>query len=377
MYKCLVSDKCGSCQYLNVSYLKQLELKKKSMDDLFKCFNIKVNNIVGSPLDIRYRNKVIVSFNQKYEYGLYEENSHRIVPVETCLLHDEETEGILKKIQSLFKKYRVSIYDRKRKKGAIRHVLIRRAVTTNQTLVVIVSNEDMFLGSKNFCSLLVKAFPSIKSIVLNINKRDTSIVLGDKEKILYGKGFIVDELNHLKFKISPKSFYQINHDQCINLYNKVIELANFKKSDTVIDTYCGIGTIGMYLAKEVKNVFGVELNKQAIIDANNNSKMNKIDNISFINEDATKYLLKETKSYDVLIMDPPREGSTKEFINAVNRLKIPKVIYVSCGPETMVRDLKLFKQLGYIFNEVFCFDMFPQTKHVESVVLMTRVAPTK
>ncbi|MBS5112445.1 MAG: 23S rRNA (uracil(1939)-C(5))-methyltransferase RlmD [Coprobacillus cateniformis] len=372
--KCDISKRCGSCQYINIDYQRQLVKKQEECQKLFPHLN--VHSVEGMEHPYEYRNKVIVAFNQKYEYGLYEESSHKIVPIQKCLLHDEETHKILSKIQSLFRKYRMSIYDDKKNRGFMKHVLIRRAVSTNQTLVVLVATDGMFKGSKNFCQELVKTCPTVKSIVLNVNKRQTSVVLSDNEKILYGKGFIVDELCGLTFKISARSFYQINHEQCVKLYAKVKELLNPQKDEIILDTYCGIGTIGMSVADKCQEVIGVELNKDAYKDALNNAKMNHIDNVRFINDDATEFMIQmanKHQSVDSIIMDPPRAGSTKEFIHSVKVLQPKKVVYVSCDPTTQARDLKWFKEIGYQASDVYLYDMFPHTGHVESVVLMSRI----
>jgi 23S rRNA (uracil1939-C5)-methyltransferase len=372
--KCNISKKCGSCKYIDLEYKESLKMKYNEYKKLYDEFHIKVNDVIGMDNPYEYRNKVIVAFNNKYEYGLYEENSHRIVPMKQCLLHDEETHKVLQAIQNLFKKYRMSIYDEKRNKGFVKYVLIRRAVKTNQTLVTIVSTDGMFKGSKNFCSELIKKCPSVQTIVLNINKRKTSIVLSKEEKLLYGKGFIVDELCGLTFKISSQSFYQINHEQCEKLYNKVKDLLDVKENYTLLDTYCGIGTIGMTLCDKVQSVIGVELNKEAYKDAIMNAKMNKLNNIKFVNEDATEFMKKNANKFkvDCIVMDPPRSGSTKEFIQGVKKMNPSSVIYVSCDPHTQVRDLREFKKIGYNFKEVFFVDMFPFTSHLESIVLLNK-----
>ena len=325
-----------------------------------------------------YRNKAIVAFNQKYEYGLYEEHSQDIIPYKHCLLHEDIMDEILQYIQCYLRKYRVSIYDRKRHKGLLRHVLIRRGVKTNQTMVVLVCNENMWRGSKQFCSQLVKRFPSVKTIVLNVNTRKTPIVLGNEDKVLYGKGFIVDELCGLKFKISPQSFYQINHDQCVNLYTKALSLLNIKGNETAIDAYCGIGTIGMILSQKVKQVIGVESNKDAIKDAKNNARMNQLSNIQFVCDDATEFmkkLAKEKHKVDVVIMDPPRSGSTKQFMDSVKILNPKQVVYISCDPTTQIRDIQYFKKIGYHTHTMYLYDMFPHTRHVESIVLLSHKSP--
>lgn len=371
---CTIAKKCGGCAYINNPYAYSLEKKNQAMQKLFAPLHLKVHPIVGMKDPYGYRNKVIVAFNKNYEYGLYEENSHRIIPYTHCLLHDEESDAIIQKIAFLFKKYHVSIYDEKRHRGDIRHVLLRRGAVSKQYLVTIVSANPVFKGSKNFCNSLVKAFPHIQSIVLNINKRQTSIVLGQEEKVLYGKGYIVDTLCNLTFKISSQSFYQINHDQCEALYTKALSLLP-DTIDTLYDTYCGIGTIGLIGSRKAKQVIGIERNKDAVKDANTNKKMNKINHISFICDDATDFMVKAARSHehvDALIMDPPRSGSTPAFIKAAASLSPQYILYISCGPETQVRDLQLFKKYGYVSHDVYPFDLFPHTKHVETVALLTR-----
>ena len=241
-------------------------------------------------------------------------------------------------------------------------------------MVVLVCNENMWRGSKQFCNQLVKKFPSIKTIVLNVNTRRTPIVLGNEDKVLYGKGFIVDELCGLKFKISPQSFYQINHDQCVNLYTKALSLLNIKGNETAIDAYCGIGTIGMILSQKVKQVIGVESNKDAIKDAKNNARMNQLSNIQFVCDDATEFmkkLAKEKHKVDVVIMDPPRSGSTKQFMDSVKILNPKQVVYISCDPTTQIRDIQYFKKIGYHTHTMHLYDMFPHTRHVESICLLS------
>ena len=379
MKKCPISDKCGSCHYINIPYEEQLSKKKEYCLSLLqetRLSKIKVRDVQGMSNPYHYRNKIIVSFNQKYQYGFYEEESHKIIPYQKCLLHEEESDLIIQKIQSLLKKYKVSIYDEKSGYGLVRHILIRRAVKTNQTMVVLVCNEGVFKGSKNFCNELIRNFPSIKTVVLNVNKRKTSIVLGQEEKVLYGKGFIVDKLCGLSFKISSRSFYQVNHDQCERLYQMALSLLKITGNEVVVDAYCGIGTIGMVLAGKVKEVIGVENNKAAVEDARNNAKYNEINNISFVCEDATDYLVRSAdmkQKVDIVIMDPPRNGSSIEFKEAIQKLSPKQVLYISCEPKTLVRDMEYFKKLGYEAEMMYPYDMFPQTKHIECVTLLSGI----
>ncbi len=375
---CKIFKQCGSCDYLHLAYEEQLKKKREYCVQLVKkakLSQVKVADTIGAKGPYHYRNKVIVGFNQRNEAGFYEENSHKIIPYTTCLLHDEESDAIIQKIASLLRKYKIQIYNEDRRKGFLRHVLIRRGIKTNQTMVVLVTTSSVFPGSKNFVKELTSQFKSIKTIVMNINTRKTSIVLGNDEKVLFGKGYIEDELCGLKFKVSPKSFYQINRDQCEVLYNKALSLLDLKGSETVIDTYCGIGTIGMVASKKAKQVIGVELNKDAVKDAIYNAKMNNIKNIRFINEDATAFMVelaREKVEIDAVIMDPPRSGTTPDFINAVKALKPKQVVYISCDPSTQVRDLVMFKEAGYAFDTMIPVDMFPMTEHVESIALLCR-----
>lgn len=371
MLKCTQAKRCGGCAYIDQGYEASLKAKNAYLQKLYKPLHIKIHPIICMEDPYHYRNKAIIAFNSQYQPGLYEESSHRIIPYTACLLHDEKIDEVIQTIGMIFKKYHVSLYDPRAHKGEIRHVVLRRGVVTHEIMVTLVSTSDVFKGAKNFAKELVKKNPEVKTIILNINKRRTPIVLGEKEKILYGKGYIVDELCGLSFKISSQSFYQINHDQCERLYQHA--LSSMSQHQIIVDTYCGIGTIGMIAAKKAKQVFGVELNGDAIQDAQINKAYNQIKNIRFFKDDATKWMQRmvaEDLKVDAIIMDPPRTGSTPEFIAAVKQMKPAEIIYISCNPETQVRDLKHFKN-DYTCQEIYAFDMFPFTKHVESVVLLT------
>lgn len=379
--QCGIYEKCGSCHYLHMDYKAQLRYKKDVIQTLYKKENytIKVHDVIGMEEPYAYRNKIIVGFSmdkkRNITAGFYEEYSHRIIPYKHCLLHDEVCDNIIQSVVSLMKRYHIEPYDEDRKKGLLRHVLIRKATITKEIMVVFVLGQKIFPGSRNFVSALTKAYPNIKTIIQNVNMRSTSIVLGNEEKTLYGSGFIEDELCGLRFRISSKSFYQINHDQCQRLYEKAIALLEPSGKETMIDAYCGIGTIGMYASSFVKEVIGVEVNKDAIKDAQNNAKYNRVKNIRFICEDAGKFMVSlanRKQHVDAVIMDPPRSGSTQVFIDALNALQPSKVIYVSCDPATQLRDLKYFKKLGYVAQDMYLYDMFPNTYHVETVCLLVK-----
>lgn len=375
--KCSLIHKCGGCFFDDNDYTKQLQYKtdfvKKEVNK--QRLSLKVHDIQASPLEKGYRNKVIVAFNRQYEYGLYEESSRKVIPYQRCYLHEDIMDEILMFLQKYLKKYRVSIYDPYKNKGLLRHVLIRRAVVTDQTMVVLVCNDRIWKGSKQLCQQLTNRFSSIKTIVLNVNTRKTPVVLGQEDKVLFGKGFIVDELCGLKFKISPQSFYQINHDQCVALYSKALSLLKLKGTECCIDAYCGIGTIGMILSRQVHHVIGVESNRNAIKDAINNAKMNQLENIRFVCQDASDFmneLAVKKEKIDIVIMDPPRSGSTTQFIDSIKKLHPQQIVYISCDPVTQIRDLLYFQKVGYQTNDMYLYDMFPHTKHVESVILLNK-----
>lgn len=371
--------KCGGCQYLDIPYKEQLAKKQKELSELLKPF-CKVNPIVGMKDPYHYRNKVhaVMARDRKGKIisGVYKEGTHFVLPVDTCLIEDEKADRIIGTIRELLPSFKMKVYDEDTGYGFLRHVLIRTAHKTGEIMVVLVTASPVFPSKNNFVKALRKVYPEITTVVQNINNRGTSMVLGDKEHVLYGPGFIVDELCGKRFRISSKSFYQINPVQTEILYDIAIKAANLTGKETVVDAYCGIGTIGIAASSKAKEVIGVELNKDAVRDAVTNAKINQIKNVSFYNNDAGKFMVQmasEGGKADVVFMDPPRSGSTEEFINAVATLKPERVVYVSCGPDTLARDLAVFKKKGYKAQEAWAVDMFPMTGHCESVVKLTRI----
>lgn len=378
---CSIYDRCGSCHLLHCSYARQLELKQSELIKEVKKagLNLKVHPVMGMEHPYAYRNKMIVGFqkdrNRKIQAGFYEEFSHNIIPFTHCLLHDENCDQIIQTMVSLMEKMRIDPYVEDRRSGILRHVLLRKGVVSNQIMVVLVLASNTFPARKNFVDALRKAHPEITTIVQNVNTRKTSVVLGDEERVLFGKGFIEDTLCGYRFKISAKSFYQINHDQCEVLYEKALSLCSLQGNEVLLDAYCGIGTIGMYASKFVKQVIGVELNKQAVEDAKDNATRNKISNIQFYSDDAGAFMEKRASKrerVDVVVMDPPRSGSTPQFMNACAKLHPKQIVYISCDPMTQIRDLKFFKKLGYQTQDMYLVDMFPNTMHVESIALLSR-----
>jgi len=378
---CPVAKRCGGCQYLDIPYEEQLKKKQEKMQRLLGCY-CKVYAIKGMEHPFHYRNKVHAVFGYKNGEaisGTYEAGTHKLVPVQRCMIEDEKADEIIGTIRGMLKSFKIRTYDEDTGCGLLRHVLIRRGFSTNQIMVVLVTASPVFPSKNNFVKALREKHPEITTIVQNINRRGTSMVLGEQEHVLYGKGYIEDELCGFLFRISPQSFYQVNPVQTERLYEKAVELAALTGEETVLDAYCGIGTIGMIAAPHAASVIGVELNRDAVRDAVRNAKCNNVRNIQFFCNDATKFMMQMAEAgdrVDVVFMDPPRSGSTEQFIRAVAAVKARRVVYVSCGPETLARDLGVFKKMGYEAQGAWPYDLFPETEHVETVVMLSHKKTT-
>ena len=375
---CPVSKKCGGCQLLNIPYQKQLQNKQKQVEDLLKEF-CKVYPIVGMENPFHYRNKVHAVFGyQKGNVisGVYKEGTHELIPVEKCMIEDEKSDQIIETIREMLKSFKIRTYDEDTGYGLLRHVLIKHGFATGEIMVVLVTASPVFPSKNNFVRALREKHPEITTIIQNLNDRGTSMVLGNQEHILYGKGYIEDVLCGCTFRISSKSFYQVNPIQTEKLYKKVMECAGLTGKETVIDAYCGIGTIGIVASKQAKRVIGVELNPDAVRDAVANAKRNKTNNVQIYQNDAGRFMAgmaQDGEQADVVFMDPPRSGSTEEFIDSIAMINPKRIVYVSCNPETLARDLKQFRKKGFKAVGAWPFDMFPHTaKHVETVVLLTK-----
>ena len=380
---CVVAKKCGGCQYTGVPYPEQLDKKQKSEEILLGRFG-KVDRILGMRYPCFYRNKVTAAFGKDRKgniiCGTYQEGTHYIVQVDKCLIEDEKCQEIIRSVRTLLKGFKMEPFNEDTGKGLLRHVLVRRAIKTGEIMVVLVLGTHIFPSGNNFVKELLKLHPEISTVVININDRKTSMVLGEREKVSFGKGYITDELCGCRFRISPNSFYQVNPLQTEVLYNKAIEFAGLTGKESVIDAYCGIGTIGMVAAKHAKNVIGVELNGNAVRDARMNAKENKINNIEFFRGDAGEFMVKmaaEGAKADVVFMDPPRAGSTEEFLSSVAELAPKKLVYISCNPATLARDLEFITANGYAVKKIQPVDMFPFTDHCETVVLLTATGTKK
>ena len=324
-----------------------------------------------------YRNKVSAAFTHdrkgKPLSGVYKEGTHYIIPVEECLLENKKADEIIGSIRELLPSFKIKTYDEDTGYGLLRHVMVRVGHTSGQIMVVLVLSSPIMPSKNNFVKALLKLQPEITTIVINTNDRKTSMVLGDKEQVIYGKGYIEDTLNGKTFKISPKSFYQVNSVQTEKLYGKAIEYAGLTGKETVLDAYFGIGTIGLMAADRAKQVIGVELNKDAVKDAVINAKQNQISNIQFYQKDAGEFMVQlaeQETQIDTVFMDPPRAGSDEVFLNSLAMLKPKKIVYISCNPETLARDLEYLTKKGYKAERGVAVDMFPFTNHVEAVIKM-------
>lgn len=375
---CPVSRKCGGCQLMNMTYPEQLKFKQAKVVKLLGSFH-RVNEIVGMEIPFHYRNKVQAAFGRtrggEIISGVYQSSTHNIVKTESCLIEDKKADEIILTIRKLVKDFKLTVYDERKGNGFLRHVLVKRGFSTNEIMVVLVTGTGVFPSKNNFIKELLKIHPEITTIVQNINNKFTSMVLGEKEIVLYGKGYIHDVLCGCTFRISPKSFYQINPVQTEILYGKAVEFAALTGKEKVIDAYCGIGTIGIVASEKSGEVIGCELNPEAIKDAKINAKINGIENIKFVCADAGEFMLamkEQGEKCDVLFMDPPRAGSDKRFLSCAVALSPQKIVYISCNPETQQRDLYYLIKNGYKVKKIQPVDMFPYTAHVETVVLLTK-----
>ena len=395
---CPYAKKCGGCDYQGMSYEQQLQEKqtyvRKNIGDYCK-----VLPIIGMENPYHYRNKVHAVFDVERRgkhanggrrtagnghakaapggviSGVYKAGTHEVINIDSCEIEDELSSAIIRDIRGLLHSFKIKTYDEDTGYGLLRHVLVRRGFHSGEVMVVLVLGSPILPSKNNFVKALRKLHPEITTVVVNINDKQTSMVLGEKETVIYGKGYIEDTLCGCTFRISPKSFYQVNPVQTEILYNKAITYAGLTGKEKVIDAYCGTGTIGLIAASQAKEVIGVELNRDAVKDAVINAKRNNIKNEQFYNADAGKFMVElseQNKKVDVVFMDPPRAGSDEAFLSSVVKLAPKKVVYVSCNPETLARDLKYLTRHGYQAVECQPCDMFPFTKHVETVVLLSK-----
>ena len=379
--KCPVRKRCGGCSFIGLDYKWTLEYKEKYVSELLRPY-VKLSGIVGMDDPYHYRNKVNAAFahvkdgrRERNVSGIYEQGTHKVVPVKECLLEDKRADAIIQDILKMTRDFKIKIYDEDSEYGLLRHVMVRTGHVTGQVMVVFVLASAVLPNKNAFVEKLLEKHPEITTIVISVNDEHTSMVLGEREIVIYGKGYIEDKLCGNTFRISPKSFYQVNSVQTEKLYRQAMKFANLTGRERVIDAYCGIGTIGITAAAKAKEVIGIELNGDAVRDAVRNARANDIRNISFYENDAGIFLMgmaDQKEMCEVIFMDPPRSGSTEEFMQAAVDMRPGRIIYISCEPTTLARDLKWLKKHGYKAREAVAYDMFPFTENVETIVLMTK-----
>ena len=372
--RCKICTSCGGCQYQQLNYQAQLKYKTKRVKEaLTRIAKVKTKVLpcIGMDDPYNYRNKIQVPFNKdkngKVKFGFYKENSHIIMPIKECAIEDKRAAPILWDIKLLLEDMNIPVYNEDSGKGILRYVLIRTSHHYQELMVVLVTTVLNFPGQRNFINELVNRHPEITTVVENVNNRHTNVILGNQEKVLFGPGHIKDDILGLTFEISASSFFQVNPVQVEKLYSSALNLIDFNKKETVLDAYSGVGTIGLIAAKNAKKVISVEINKSAYKNAIENAKRNGVNNIEFVCADAGEYISKSDEDIDVLIMDPPRSGSDEMFLSTVMNKRIKKIIYISCNPETLARDIAYLSSL-YEVDYVQPVDMFPMTAHVETVV---------
>ena len=374
--RCPYAKKCGGCQFIDMPYEKQLERKQKELKALLGKF-ARVSPIIGMEDPLHYRHKVhAVMGYEKGEpiAGVYQEKSHRLVRVDQCLIENEKADAIIQSIRGLLKSFKIKTYDEDSDRGLLRHIMVRVSHATGEIMVILVLRSPILPSKNNFAKALLKLHPEITTIVLNVNDKKTTLVLGQRDIVLYGPGFIYDSLCGVRFRLSPQSFYQVNPIQTEILYREALKLAKLTKKDKVIDAYCGIGTIGLIASRQAGSVLGIELNREAVKDARENAKHNRCKNIEFACADAGEYMVEmaqDGEKADVVIMDPPRSGSNEAFLSSVCRLSPNRIVYISCGPQSLARDLDYLTAHGYHAERIQPVDLFPMTVHVETVVLLS------
>ena len=377
-FDCSVSGRCGGCSYAGLTYTEQLAQKQKTIEKLLRHKVDEIAPIVGDDSPFYYRNKVHAGFMRdprgKIIAGTYELGSKNIVENDGCLLEDRLCRQVVDAVRDIASRYKMSIYSGKTREGLLRRVLVRRGIKTDELMAVIVLSGSIFPGKKNFIKELRERVPSLTTILFNINKRSDSMILGDTFSVEFGPGYITEVLCGKRFRISPDSFFQINTLQAETLYGIAVSLAAPGKTEKVLDAYCGTGTIGLVMSDFSKSVTGVESNRKAVADAVKNASLNKKKNIRFIAMDATEYMKGEgaEEGFDIVILDPPRSGTTAAFIKYTTQAGPEKIIYVSCNAETLARDLDRFKEYGYVAKKAVPVDMFPWTDSIETVVLIER-----
>ncbi|PKR84020.1 23S rRNA (uracil(1939)-C(5))-methyltransferase RlmD [Heyndrickxia camelliae] len=380
---CPIYKECGGCQLQHLSYPGQLRAKHNQVQEVLtrigKIENAIVHPVLGMEDPWRYRNKAQVPVGEREGgliAGFYQKRSHDIIDMEACLIQQEKNDEVVQSIKRICEKHGVRAYNEQTHKGTLRHIMARSGMKTGEIMVVLITRNTDLPNKNQIIQDIIQSNPDIKSIVQNINTKKTNVIFGDETKVLWGNEFIYDYIGNIRFAISARSFYQVNPEQTKVLYDQALKYAGLSGKETVIDAYCGIGTISLFLAQQAKKVYGVEIVPEAIEDAKRNAKLNEIENVEFAVGEAETVIPKwyeDGVKADVLVVDPPRKGCDETLLQTIIEMKPKKVVYVSCNPATLARDLRILEDGGFKTAEVQPVDMFPQTMHVETVVLMSRV----
>lgn len=377
---CTTYKRCGGCDLRHIDYQYTLKMKQDMVQNLVDkelSNKIKVNSTIGMENPYYYRNKLQYPVGRgkdnKAIMGVFARRTHEIIPVQDCLIQNKKAQKVANELLNYINEFKIAPYDEERQTGKIRHIIVKIGVHTKEIMCIIVTNEEKIENENIIINKLTEKFSNLKTIIKNINQKNTNVILGKKNVVLYGDGYIYDTLGEYSFKISPMSFYQTNPVQTEILYNKAIEFANLNKEDVLCDLYCGIGTIGIFASQYVKKVYGIEIIEEAIEAAKENAKINKIENIEFMAGDVEKVfekmLIEKNVIPTAIIVDPPRRGLDNTTVNTILKLKVEKLVYVSCNPATMVRDLKMLEE-KYEVKEIQPVDMFPFTSSVECVTVL-------
>lgn len=374
---CPIYKECGGCQLQHLSYEGQLLAKEKQVRDVLtrigKLENVKVHPVLGMSEPWRYRNKAQVPVGEREGgliAGFYQQRSHEIIDMEACMIQQEKNDEVVQAVKRICTKYGVTAYNEERHKGTLRHIMARHGQVTKEVMVVLVTRTSELPNKEKIVKEIVEAVEGVKSIIQNVNSKKTNVILGDETRVLWGEEVIYDLIGNVKFAISSRSFYQVNPEQTKVLYDQALTYAELTGEETVIDAYCGIGTISLFLAQKAKKVYGVEIVPEAIADANRNAELNGIGNVEFAVGEAEVVIpnwYKEGIVADVLVVDPPRKGCDDALLQTIIEMKPKKVVYVSCNPATLARDLRVLEDGGYTTVEVQPVDMFPHTTHCEAV----------
>ncbi|WP_100334190.1 23S rRNA (uracil(1939)-C(5))-methyltransferase RlmD [Bacillus alkalisoli] len=377
---CPIYKQCGGCQLQHLSYEGQLIAKRKQVQDVLERIgglkDVPVHPVLGMSEPWRYRNKAQVPIGEReggLVAGFYQQRTHEIIEMKECLIQQEKNDEVVQTVKAICEKYGVRAYDEPKHRGVLRHIMARYGLVTGEVMVVLVTKPAELPNKKEIIAEIAEQVPNVKSIVQNVNSKKTNVIFGDATNVLWGEEYIYDFIGDIKFAISARSFYQVNPEQTKVLYGKALEYAQLTGEENVIDAYCGIGTISLFLAQKAKKVYGVEIVPEAIEDAKRNATLNEINNVEFAVGEAEVVIpnwYKQGIKADTLVVDPPRKGCDDALLQTIIEMKPKRVVYVSCNPATLARDLKVLEGGGYKTVEVQPVDMFPQTTHCEAVALI-------